>query len=65
MKELKLNIVNAHELDPTKKYILEMSNHTYTKEDMFGIGKWLNEEGIKSIIIISDGENSIKLIEAK
>ena len=65
MKELKINIVNAHELDPNKKYILELPNETYSKEDAQIIGKAIYKEGIKGIVLLTRGEDRIKIIEAK
>ena len=65
MKDLKVNIVNAHELNPKKVYILELSHESYTMEDAHNIANAIYKSGIKSIVTIRQGKKEIKVIEAK
>lgn len=65
MKDLKINIVNAHELDPNKKYILELPNENYSMDDAHQIANTIYELGIKGIVVVNRGKESIKVIEAK
>jgi len=49
-KEIKFDIINAHELDKNKTYIIEIPRSSYTGNDAVGISKILKEMGVKSLV---------------
>lgn len=63
MKNLKINIVNAHKLDPDKKYILELPSDAYSIDDAQNIADAIYKEGIKGFVMVSRGDKHIKIIE--
>lgn len=65
MKDLNINIVNSHELDPNKKYILVLPNESYSIEDAKNIADNMSLYHIKGIILIRRGNEEIKVIEAR
>lgn len=60
--EVKLQVI-AKELDPTKKYILEVRQGDFDTEAMRLLSKGLYQLGITNILVSSPDGNSIKVTE--
>lgn len=60
-KNIKLNIVNASELDPEKRYVIELPTTSYTKEDTHDLAEVLDKLGIVAVVTMSQGKDSIKV----
>lgn len=65
MKDIKINIVNASILDPSKKYILELDKETFTIAEAKQVGKSLQRMNIESIIVIKKGDTGLIIKEIK
>lgn len=63
MKDVALNIVNAHELDPNKLYIVEMPATSYSMADADSLAEILTELNAKCVVAVRRGQATIKVKE--
>lgn len=65
MDKVQIEIVNAHELDPSKKYLIELDKFSYTEEDAYKLSRALGKLGIKGITTVKHGPKhlEVKVIE--
>lgn len=61
-KDVKINVINATELDKTKKYFIELSSE-WSYYDANALAEKLRDENIISIIAIRLGDKTISIKE--
>lgn len=65
-KEVQINIVNAVELKPDKKYLLAFDSHHFTMENAHHLLQALKRMGIENALAVftnGDPDEGIKIIE--
>jgi hypothetical protein len=65
MKDIKVEIIKAHGIDPNKIYLFEIPQQAITREGAEYLGKRLGDMGIKSngLFIMREGDDPIKIID--
>jgi hypothetical protein len=66
MSEVRLTKARTFELDPAKKYLIQVKEGALAEEDVISLGKQLEKMGIKNavFVILPKGKN-LKIVEQK
>lgn len=66
MSEVRLTKARTFELDPKKKYLIEIKEDALTEADVADLGKKLEEMGIKDVVLVSLPKGKhLKIVESK
>lgn len=63
MKKIHIEIVKAQELDPAKKYLIEIPSTSYTMEEARDLSKGLNNMDVNGLIVMRRGDELITISE--
>lgn len=63
VRKVQVEVVKAHELDPNKKYLIELSDKSWSMEDAQYLAKAVHDIGSTVVVAMNRGSGNLKIVE--
>lgn len=63
VRKVQVEVVKAHELDPNKKYLIELSDKSWSMQDAQYLAKAVHDIGSTVVVAVNRGDDGLKIVE--